>query len=750
MNFKRKYSASLLLALITAGMSTQAYSSNEITIPDTDGDTRYDNTDNDDDNDGITDTQEFCQTDKDYSKDKSSVNIKIVIDLDTYENNTSWTVDNKYGMKAIEKSRPYHGGDFLCLDGGCNSDEVVTREFTISNNGEYILNMYDAGGLTIGGNNGMNDRSGFLNNSDTNQTASYKLYIDGVEAIGSDQYPNFGTHIAVPFTVDTIPLLDGFTCLSGDPSRDDDGDGIVNYRDEDYAIANGSELNNKNVVAILDFDGDGIINSLDLDSDGDGIPDNVEAQTTKGFIAVSASGSDNDGINRAYSNGGKGLVPVNTDYAEGFDNDLPDFLDTNSDDDIVTIGGDRLEKTDSEESGLNVNLSLNVGPDGISDSLGASYAVPNGIVSNPANDLTDSDGDAHTSPCALEEGEVCDVDYRDAASDPHARLTLALNLINDDNGFSTKNDWTLTATSDLKTIQGKAGDSTITRRALGDAFFSFSINDVSGYIYEGVVCVGMQDALIDGVLDLKLNQAVVCTFTVNDIDEVAPIVTIDKTSTPANASNATAYSVFGDCGSKATDNDVIVSINNVGQQLVICSEGRWAASFDVSGLEDGADAVVINAAQDDESENEGSADQVSYDKDTVNPEIVVSNNGNTSSTANSITFAGTAAGESGEVLTILVKRGEELVPCAEDVPAGTDWTCEVDLTPLGDGDHTIQPAVADAAGNITFGEAKQVTVSGSGASSEFKTSKSSSGGAFNLAWLMLMASFLGLSLVRRK
>ena len=109
-----------------------------------------------------------------------------------------------------------------------------------------------------------------------------------------------------------------------------------------------------------------------------------------------------------------------------------------------------------------------------------------------------------------------------------------------------------------------------------------------------------------------------------------------------------------------------------------------------------------------------------------------------------------AAGDDGEVLTILVKRGEEFVVCAENVVAGSQWSCDVDLTPLGDGEHIIQPAIADAAGNMTLGEAKQVTVSGSGASPEFKTSKSSSGGAFNLAWLMLMSSFFGLSLMRRK
>ncbi len=36
-----------------------------------------------------------------------------------------------------------------------------------------------------------------------------------------------------------------------------------------------------------DTDGDGLLNQMDLDSDNDGIPDNVEAQTTTGYIAPS-------------------------------------------------------------------------------------------------------------------------------------------------------------------------------------------------------------------------------------------------------------------------------------------------------------------------------------------------------------------------------------------------------------------------------------------------------------------------------
>ena len=67
-------------------------------------------------------------------------------------------------------------------------------------------------------------------------------------------------------------------------------------------------------------DTDGITNRLDLDSDNDGIPDNIEAQTTLGYIAPGVfTDIDSDGLNDVYdantsdaSTASVGLTP-NTD-----------------------------------------------------------------------------------------------------------------------------------------------------------------------------------------------------------------------------------------------------------------------------------------------------------------------------------------------------------------------------------------------------------------------------------------------------
>ena len=73
-------------------------------------------------------------------------------------------------------------------------------------------------------------------------------------------------------------------------------------------------------------------NLQDIDSDNDGIPDNVEAQTTTGYIAPNdddaATYAANDGLNSAYLP--EGLTPVNTDGT-----DYADIMDLDSDNDSV-------------------------------------------------------------------------------------------------------------------------------------------------------------------------------------------------------------------------------------------------------------------------------------------------------------------------------------------------------------------------------------------------------------------------------
>ena len=229
-------------------------------------------------------------------------------------------------------------------------------------------------------------------------------------------------------------------------------------------------------TTVCDFDGDGIPNSLDMDSDGDGILDNVEAQTSAGFTAPPTTGIaaavGANGLFSIYENndtsGATGLTPVNTDVATEV-TATPDYLDIDSDNDGIpdnveaqttvgyiaptgTIGLNGVDAayenndtftatglnplnfdgtdlpdyrdTDSDNDGTTDEIESGITPnggfgdadgDGLLDTWEGSDATAgevydvNDEINDPVNDLLDADGDG---------GTTGNVDYRDTSSIP--------------------------------------------------------------------------------------------------------------------------------------------------------------------------------------------------------------------------------------------------------------------------------------------------------------------------------------------
>ncbi len=229
---------------------------------------------------------------------------------------------------------------------------------------------------------------------------------------------------------------------------DTDGDSLPDYRDidsdNDGILDNleGQYHTNYLTPSLVDNNADGMDdiygwgldpvnndndsnpNYRDLDSDNDGIPDNVEAQPTFEYVPPTGNDTDNDGLDDAYEgNGDAGLDLEDTD-GDG----TPDYLDDDTDNDWVP---DNNEGNDFNFDGIPDQQFTGTDTDG--DGLDDGYEgsdVNDGFdvndeIDNPATDLPDRDGTE-------------DVNYRDIDDDGDGIDTPDEDA--DDNGDPTNDD----------------------------------------------------------------------------------------------------------------------------------------------------------------------------------------------------------------------------------------------------------------------------------------------------------------------
>ncbi|SNZ02003.1 hypothetical protein SAMN06265377_3860, partial [Flagellimonas pacifica] len=176
---------------------------------------------------------------------------------------------------------------------------------------------------------------------------------------------------------------------------DSDGNGLDDHYEETPGSCGG--------LTPINSDTDPLPNFRDIDSDDDGIPDNVEGQSTSGYVSPSGQDDDNDGLDNAYEGSGdEGINPANTD-----DDEIPDYLDDDSDNDLVA---DNNEGNDFNFDGIpdQTYTGTDTDNDGLDDGYEGSdvndgYDV-NDEIDDPANDLPDTDGTE-------------DVNYRDFDDD---------------------------------------------------------------------------------------------------------------------------------------------------------------------------------------------------------------------------------------------------------------------------------------------------------------------------------------------
>lgn len=160
---------------------------------------------------------------------------------------------------------------------------------------------------------------------------------------------------------------------------DSDGDGISDVRESGFLdgdwngqVDGAINAKGRNILlaalgslVIPDTDATGKINPYDIDSDDDGIPDNVEALTTLGYLLPSGVDADADGMDNSYDNysgfGGDGIHPVDTDG-----DSQPDYLDADTDGDGLN---DRIEGNDLNLNGQPDDMVALTGSDTDADGL---------------------------------------------------------------------------------------------------------------------------------------------------------------------------------------------------------------------------------------------------------------------------------------------------------------------------------------------------------------------------------------------
>ncbi|MFD2568420.1 hypothetical protein, partial [Pseudotenacibaculum haliotis] len=281
----------------------------------------------------------------------------------------------------------------------------VGDTFDIDDDNDGILDITESGGLDP---NGDEDGDGIANYQDVNDDGTGDGSLTDYTDANADGFPD-----AYDFDGDGVPnhldldsdndgILDnveaqtdaGFIAFS---ATDTDGDGLVDVYDATVSGgASGSVGITPNVFDSGQTNDDTTPDYLDIDTDDDGIPDNVEAQSTLGYTAPTGNVGEN-GLDSAYENVDTytptGITIENTDLT-----DLPDYRDTDSDNDGTTDinengEGNVLSGSDTDGDGLDNNF----------DADNVNYDV-NDNITTPSTDLPDVDADVNTGG---------DVDFRD-------------------------------------------------------------------------------------------------------------------------------------------------------------------------------------------------------------------------------------------------------------------------------------------------------------------------------------------------
>jgi gliding motility-associated-like protein len=227
--------------------------------------------------------------------------------------------------------------------------------------------------------NGLNP----LEDHDTDFIPNYRDIDFGADANGDgivDIFDFDGDGVPNHFDLDSDN--DGILDIveAGNITADSSNNGRTNNTVGANGLDNTQENNDTTGATIIytipNTDLNGAPNYLDIDADGDGIVDNIEAQSTDSYIPTNGTVSA-AGIDTAYPNG---ITPIDSE-----NDTIYDYIDTNSDDDIRD---DVIEGWDINSDGIAETLPSNLDAD--NDGLDDAFDTNNNAV-NPTNGQVPTD-----------------------------------------------------------------------------------------------------------------------------------------------------------------------------------------------------------------------------------------------------------------------------------------------------------------------------------------------------------------------
>ncbi|GAB2828702.1 T9SS type A sorting domain-containing protein [Ferruginibacter profundus] len=330
----------------------------------------------DSDNDGIPDTVES------YGVDANGDGI-----IDNYVD-----TDNDGFSQNVDANNTGVNGSNVGLGAQDFDGDGIPNYLDTDSDNDGIPDLVEAGG-TDSNNNGLIDgfadaNSDGISDSYINATALLKTGVDVSPVDGrADNYPNKNLDRdfrpnAYDIDSDGDGIVDVIEAGLPDANFDGKADGVIGTNGWSTTIAAMGALNLRNT------DGVGNPDYLDIDSDDDGIPDNIEGMSTAGYLLPVTTDTDGDGLVNTYDNvagfGGSGIFVYDHD-GDG----IPDYrdLDTDGDgqldivegndfnlngvaDDLVTLTG-----MDTDGDGLDDRFdSLN----SVTNVKGTSYRMGNG------------------------------------------------------------------------------------------------------------------------------------------------------------------------------------------------------------------------------------------------------------------------------------------------------------------------------------------------------------------------------------